>query len=252
MKPASILANTDRTSWSRIAMVGRYFWPTLRLKVLLIPLFSLFVTIMAHLFGIADGNSLAITMLDLISWMLVLSPIMFAKQAADEVFCSLPALGCEKVAFVFLWSFIAVPFLLLAPPVIYAMIAIPETNNVAAIYDSSFLSNLFTLDAAGNIVTISILATLTTIAVGLWAVFGSRRNRTRNAVLAIVGTMMLNGFYGFVLGFISAWQRAKPGLITEDLSNTLNVFGPAMSLSWVIFLIFALWKASRAIARKQV
>ena len=252
MKPASILANTDRTSWSRIAMVGRYFWPSLRRKILVFPLFSLFVTLMAHLFGIADGNTLAISMFDLISWLLVLSPIVFAKQAADEVFCSLPALGCEKVAFVFLWSFIAVPFLLLAPPVIYANIAIPETNNVAALLDSSFLGSLFTSDAAVNIMTVSFLATLTAIAVGLWAVFGSRRNRTRNAVLAIAGTVMLNGFYGFVLGFISAWQHAEPGVLKDDLSTTLNIFAPVMSLSWVLFLIFALWKASHAIARKQL
>lgn len=252
MKSASILANTDRTSWSRIAMVGRYFWPSLRRKILVFPLFSLFVTLMAHLFGIADGNTLAISMFDLISWLLVLSPIVFAKQAADEVFCSLPALGCEKVAFVFLWSFIAVPFLLLAPPVIYANIAIPDTNNVAALLDSSFLGSLFTSDAAVNIMTVSFLATLTAIAVGLWAVFGSRRNRTRNAVLAIVGTVMLNGFYGFVLGFISAWQHAEPGVLKDDLSTTLNIFAPVMSLSWVLFLIFALWKASHAIARKQL
>lgn len=252
MKSTSILANTDRTSWSRIAMVGRYFWPSLHRKTLVFPICALLVTLMAHLFGISEGNAIAISIFELLSWLLVLSPIVFAKQAADEVFCSLPALGCEKVTFVFLWSFIAVPLLLFAPTAIYALIAFPDTNNVAALLDSSFLGTLFTSDAAVNIMTVSFLATLTAIAVGLWAVFGSRRYRTRNAVLAIAGTVMLNGFYGFVLGFISAWQHAEPGVLKDDLSTTLNIFAPVMSLSWVLFLIFALWKASHAIARKQL
>lgn len=251
MKPASILANTDRTSWSRIMMVGRYFRPTIARKAIFFPLVALFIIFCADVFGLEEGSGAAIFQIELLSWMLVISPIMFAKQAADEVFCSLPALGCEKVTFIFLWSFVAVPLLLILPVTAYTLIFMPDMADDNMLMNGS-LSMLFSTESSENLLTVAILSSATAIAVGLWAVFGSRRNRTRNAVLAILGTLMLNGLSGFILGFVAAWQAAEPGVIKEELSNSLNIYGPAMSILWTGFLLFALWKAARAIARKQV
>lgn len=250
MKPASILANTDRTSWSRIMMVGRYFSPTIARKALFFPLVSLFIIFSADVYGLESGSGAALFQLDLLSWMLVISPIMFSKQAADEAFYSLPALGCEKVTFVFLWSFIAVPLLLFLPVAAYIAIFMPEITNYDML-SNGIISRIFTADASKLLFTVSLLSTATAIAIGLWAVFGSRRHRTRNAVLATLGTLMLNGLSGIILGFISARQHAETGLL-DTVSTTVNLFGPAMSIFWALFLIFALWKASGAIARKQV
>lgn len=232
-------------------MVGRYFGPTIARKAILFPLMALFIILAADFCGLGRGTIGGTLQLELLSWALVISPIIFTKQAADEVFYSLPALGCEKVCFVFLWSFIVVPMMLILPATAYIAIFMPEISG-SSLLTGGVMSAYFSAITDGSILTVGLLSTASAIGVGLWAVFGSRRCRARNGILAIMGTIFINVLTGFALGFISALKSDSSAATTENLSVNFDTFAPALTTFWAIFLIFALWKAAQAISRKQV
>lgn len=252
MKPAEILFNTDGFRWERVMMVGRYFWPTLSRKLIVFPIISIICFAIADFLGFGEGKAEGTTFLNLLAYLVVFSPIMFAKRTAGEVFCSLPALPAEKCTFIFLWSFVAVPVMVYLPGIIYCAIFVPELTTLIH-FDSELFGWMFSPEVSKSLVWISLFSELTAISNGLWAVFASRTGHTRHAVLAILATIFLNGIFGFILGFVAALQHSPDKANVQDsLVSSLSHVGPAITAFWILFFLFALYKASRAIGRKQL
>lgn len=221
-------------------MVGRYFGPTIRRKAVIFPIISIIMVALADMQGIEHGNLAGMVSVGLLAYIIMLSPIMFARQAADEVFCSLPVLGYEKCVFIFGWSFIAIPVLTLLPGEIYVMLFIGDVDIPLGqiIVDTSL---------------ISIFVMLSSITAGLWAVFGSRRHRTLHAVLAVFGTELINWSFGFIIGFITAIRSgAGTESLPDNISDSIMSYRVGLFIFWLLFFVFTLIMAARAIARKQV
>ncbi len=141
------------------------------------------------------------------------------------------------------------PALLLLPGSIAADILFPDMNEQ---FLGTTAINVLRSKAAGWFLAEGLLSTYAQIAIGLWAAFGSRGSR-RPAItfLAIFGAISLNGILGFFMGFISA-MMGKTRTVYDSLADIMEVTGPYMSGMWATIFIFALYKASRAISRKQV
>lgn len=248
MKSSENLFNTDATRWQRVYMVGRYFSPALRVKSLCFIGLAFANIVAASFFGTSGEFLMAAILISLVSFMIILTPVFFATHTADEVYCSLPALPAEKQTFVFLYAFVLMPLAIVVPGAIYLEIFYPglEEKILGTTY-------LMMISPSRNLFIINmLLSTATQIAVGLWAAFASRgRGRSARTVLAILAAEAINGLIGFIVGFfaaISSYKEIKVSPVVdiyEDIVPYTNIF-------WGILLIFALYKASRAITRKQV
>lgn len=252
MKQSAILSNTDRTSWRRIMMVGQYFMPRLRTKLLIAFLCSVAIAALCYKFGMGNLNSPSPTwaLVTIMVLFIEFMPLAFAKRSSDEVFYSLPALGFEKCAFVFIYSYIVVPAVTLGPIFLYLTIFGSEVDldvvmrkfyNVRSTFGTPLLS-FFIANMFGS---------LSLVAVGLWTVFASRRNRSLNGVFAIFGTLFINAIFGFIMGFIAAYY-ADNADTAEEIKNAIMSMGPIMAAFWILFFSFTIYKAARAISRKQV
>lgn len=249
MKSPESLANTDATRWTRILMVARYFWPTVRVKTAILAAMSLLFIIIASFFGLADGNPMGVGLLNVTSFCVIVAPLLFTVRPADEVFNSLPALPGEKQIVIGLFSFILFPIAVTLPGAIYLNIFFPGCEgNLLGTIGAALIHS----DAAGWFLASCLISNFAQIAIGLWAAFSTRGSgRTIKTLLALLGTVLLNGMTGFVLGFISAFC-SSPGGMMDSLSSSMTVGGPYIAAFWAAISIFAFYKAMRAIARRQV
>jgi len=231
-------------------MTGFYFWPSIRMKVIVLADIAFLSIVLASILGIGERHFFGASLMSIPSLIIMFSPLLFTVRASDEVFCSLPALGWEKRAFVLLFSFILFPLLITGPGSIYLEIFMPE-RTAAEIWLTSTGVDIVTRSgiwfAAG-----SFLSTFTAIAAGLWAAFASRRNRAMWTTLAIIGTLMLDGITGFFIGFFYALHDKSISTIAQPIAESMNHFGTVYVGLWALLFMFATWKASRAISHKQV
>lgn len=250
MTSKETLANTDRSSRARIGMTGFYFWHSIKMKVIVLANIAFLSIVLASILGIDKGDIFGSSLLSIPSFIILFSPLLFTVRASDEVFCSLPALGWEKRAFVMLFSFILFPLLITVPGSIYLVIVMPE-HTAAEVWLTGIGVDIATRSGAWFIIG-TFLSTYTAIAAGLWAAFASRRNRALRTTLAVIGTIMLDGFIGFVIGFMHAMQDKQINNIAQPVADSMNQFGPVYVGLWALLFLFATWKASRAISHKQV
>lgn len=248
MISSETLSNTDRTSWRRVVMVGQYFWPVLKKKVIIIPIVSLLIFIAADFIGLNECNRPAVMLINMLTYLIILSPVFFAKRPSDEVFCSLPANGLEKCIFVFGYSYVIVPLLVFLPGDIYFLFSSTALSPRMLVNDT-FAEVL----GKGEIISLtaaSILTALTCVAAGLWAVFASNKHKTVNCVLTIIAIFFINASIGFVLGVIVAICGAEQQ-IAEDLPQLMHLVIPYITAFWSISFVFATLMAARAICNKQ-
>lgn len=231
-------------------MVWRYFWPSLRGKVVALAVMSFAMIVVSALLISPDGNPLGSGLLSAVSVAVVFTPVLFTVRASDEVFCSLPALACEKRAVVYFFSFIFMPLLLILPGSIFVSIVCPGVEKYML---GDIASTMIGSDAAAVFLSESLLSTAAQIAVGLWAAFALRgATRVVWTTLAILGAIMLNGLAGFVMGFVAALQSAGAAEVGDTVVDGLMIAGPYLLAFWGVLFIFAIYKSSRAISRKQV
>ncbi|MCM1309540.1 MAG: hypothetical protein NC301_00760 [Bacteroides sp.] len=243
------LYNYDGFSWRRVAMVGRYFIPALRGKVAAMAAICFAIILAACFLGQPNGKTMSADLFSTLSLAIVLTPVYFTIKPADEIFNTLPALASEKRAFIFLFSFIIIPALMLIPGSIIVELFFPDM-------DEQFLGtnavSVLRSDAAGWLIAVGVIQMLAQISIGLWAAF-SYRGSKRSAVtfLAVFGAISLNGIMGFVSGFFDA-VTGKPAQACDTFAEAMAVEGKYLVAIWAVIFIFACYKASRAISRKQV
>lgn len=243
------LYNFDGFSWRRVAMLWRYFLPAIRGKVFAMAIICFALILAACLLGQPNGSTMSSDLMSTLSFALVFTPLYFAIKPADEIFYSLPAHASEKRMFVFLFSFIFIPILLLLPGTVVTEIFFPDM-------DEQFLGTnaieCLRSDVAGWFIAIGVLSTLAQISIGLWAAFSSRGSkRAAITFLAIFGAISLNGILGFIIGFISAFT-GKSLTVNDTLADGMSCSGLYITALWALIFLFALYKAARAISRKQV
>lgn len=240
------LSDFDGFSWRRVAMTGQYFWPTIRGKVITLSALCFIFMALACFTGPSDGDFISV-----VSIAILMTPILFTVRPADEIFCSIPALAAEKRTFIFLFTFLIMPALLVLPGSILVEIVCPGAEKYIL---SDNTMRILKADVGGIFLTGALISTAAQIAIGLWAAFALRgHGRTAWTAVAIIGSFFLNGVTGFILGFVSdILSDGGNASIDDTMTDSIAACGPYIIAFWSIILIFAVYKASRAISRKQV
>lgn len=130
-------------SWQRVRMIGEYYYPSLRLQILIYPLFSILCGIIiaigrptmlsllnnsAEPSGLGLLSTMAIGLSGTVSaFMFYFAPIVFIRRSRD-IDVALPALWKEKAAFVVLYLFIFIPVIIYGPTFIIRLISDAITN----------------------------------------------------------------------------------------------------------------------------
>lgn len=252
MKSAEILSNTDRTSWSRIFMTGRYFMPRLRWILWAYPLAAVIITFASVFLSELRPGATGSNFMNLLAYMIALAPLALARRADGELTFSLPALGWEKCTFLFGFFLLAVPLLVMVPAEITARLmdgdsALMLTGNVA----------VARLTGVSTFIALSFCMLAAQLVVCLWTVMGARRNRILLAVvftaLVSVANALAIGVVGAVVGFREA--MAGKEMMTDMTDITVEVITaysrwalPVM----IMFLLFAWLRCARTIARRQL
>ena len=244
MNSSEILSNTDRTSWKRVKMVMKYFWPSLRPMVIIYPLLAVALVLMMHNLGADPAGLKANGLLEIVAWAFMLAPCFLTRQPNGEAFYSLPALGWEKCEAIFLMMFIGVPLLFLPLDIYGVIVGREPTVSVMAVPIRVELTSPFIL--------MTILSALTSQCAALWAVFAARRHRALKAVGAALGFMFINGILGFIVGLLSALTDPHSIPVEATMQSYMAMLVPYFLTFWAVAFLFVAYMATRVICRKQL
>lgn len=252
MKSAEILSNTDRTSWSRIFMTGRYFMPRLRWVVGAYPLLAAALTWASIAIADVRPGQASNNFMNILSYMIALAPLALARRADGELTFSLPALGWEKCTFLFGFFFVVVPLLVFLPAELVARLM--GCDNVLMLTGNVAVARL---TGVSTFIALSFCMLAAQMVVCLWTVMGARRNRILLAVvftaLVSVANAMAIGVVGAVVGFREAMAGKEMMTDMADITvEVLTVYSQWALPVMILFLLFAWLRCARTIARRQL
>ncbi len=262
MKSAEVLSKTDRTSWSRIAMVWRFYSPCIGWQLWSFPLLSVVIAALCLLIDPEKYWMIRGMLAFVLSLALVFSSLSFSSSRGREVEAMLPALGVEKCVVILTWSVVVVPLLLHLPA--EAMYYIVHGMSCES-YPLSHLPDRLGLNIAEEILPYCMAAglscTLAMVLSCLWGVFGARRHRAAMGVVSVVicyaAFMLVACIASFGIGVYWGMQAGLAGGPVHDPSFdeifvlVMRVLTYVMVPVCIVYVIFACAKCCRAIARHQ-
>ena len=248
----------DRFSFGRLAMVARYYWPTVRMQVILYPAISLVAGILITLCKGHAGWALILTgFLSMpMSLLLNFGPLVFAMKSNQEIETMIPARTSEKTTFVLLYNLVVMPFLILFPKFIVTYIFFPDyAMTLADDQEAQEVLRDLLADNSFFIQAISLCSTLMPVAVCTFCVFFFRKRRVLYSIIWTIVSIMVPAIAGIVFGIWFAPTGLAPGMdkdafktefidVLRPLTITISVIG------LIIDIIFC-WLTARAIRRNQ-
>ncbi len=162
---------TSKFSWNRVGMIARYYYPSLKLQLLLYPLVSVVFGILTYIStkGNMDINVMGVMGVLVLGVIGMTQPFMlyfapgFLVKSSRDIDVSIPALWTEKATFILLYFFIAVPILLYMPGklcfILLQLIFQPETFDIyargATLY---FGSTTLSVSSLSDIIPLTVFA----------------------------------------------------------------------------------------------
>ncbi len=246
-------------SWRRFVAVARFYYPRLRIQILVYPIAAVFFSIWI---SVAAGHELAeliaAPVIMAIGAMISFGPIALACRKGIETETLLPATGAEKCTFILLYGLIIIPLLILRPmQIMYFML--PVDQSVAYFANLIFkTNNLVITDTYG----LSVVQHLAPAITCLWAVMTLKNNRV---VMGIVWTFVfevitaiIGASYGIIWVFKKGYNDgfsgvpADPDAIAEGIIEGMIPFMIVLSVIMIIYCIFALVKTCQNIKNRQL
>lgn len=244
------LANTDRTSWTRVAMVINYLLTAKRTRKIFLyfPLVSILLFALTYFTARHSMPTDGLT--GLLIYFVALAPLVFVKPDSRETFYTLPALGLEKIIAVFVCCLIIIPIMILAPSEILGQIVYgPESSGLAL-----FFSNKVAIEGSymdfDNFVIYTILYYLSMLLTVMWGVFGAKNGKSMWGVLGFFAI-----FFSQVIILIGITLFL---VLTEHFQNELElqlrIFEcmKYLSIFWGIYAVFVISRICLSISRKQI
>ncbi len=248
----------DRFSFGRFAMVARYYWPTVRMQVILYPAISLAAGILISL--CRNNGDMALILTGLLSMPLSLllnfGPLVFAVKSNQEIEAMIPARTSEKTTFLLLYNLVVMPFLILFPKFLVTYIFFPDfamtlANDQEAqeVLRDILADNTFFMQA------ISMCSTLMPVAVCTFCVFFFRKRRVLYSIIWTIVSIMVPAIAGIVFGIWFVLTDIASGMNQDDFKTEFfDVLRPltiSISVIGLIIDIIFCWLTARAIRRNQ-
>lgn len=248
-------------SWERVRMLFQFYLPSLKPQLIAYPLATFVMTVVLLLtiksellFGL-----LATLIMLVVSYMLYWSPIIFTRKNYHLTETILPVSGNEKVAFYYIYAFLAVPLLVLASialgfavvclvPGYYDAIInfVTESRFIGEIYKA--LSDFVSMPGYAMQIVLQFVEMALT---ALFAVMYFKKSRALMAIALTIGLSTVQGIIagvaGFIIGIVSG-PGEDVALITRGIETTMVVSNVIVVVSVAIMLYFT----TRTIKHRQL
>lgn len=202
--------------------LARFYYPTLRLQLALYPIVGLLLVAADLLCTLFIGSSITMTVLIIASFLEVLAPVAFTRHDCRFISSMLPVTAHEKLGFLLIYCWIVASVVLMGPMILaYSLLGMVDNAAVQTMV-AAFLS-LDTLYEGMNVspsLTFCFVAGLSIQTIVLYPVVTKKRNRTLLMVMLLVGTFLVEGFFGLfaggIYGFYMGYTEASGGTVETD------------------------------------
>lgn len=250
-------------SWQRVQMVARFYYPCMRLPLILYPTISAVVGFLnAWLMQSVLGTAISALPSMLMSFMFYLFPLFFARPKSPVVETMLPATSTEKATFFVGMCLIVNPILVYVPQFL--------TNYLAAfIFTSPIMDgvNELSFEMICDTYGFSMFQALPPLATCMYVIFSRWRNRMGTAIGLTIATLvaltLIGAIYGVIMAFtdsnfIEMVTAEDPGTydagvkLGRDLASTMKSMVFVVGGLSLLYAILMAWLTFRKIRTIQV
>lgn len=254
---------TDRFSWKRVAMVGRYYYPTLRLQIILYPLISLAVGIATYSTKLWHYSALIEAFYGILSVALSFTyywaPTVFSRSNGRAIEVMLPARSSEKSTFIVLYTIVGISALVYLPQFLcyIAFTLISGDSSILSAYDMLHLTTGERI-AAG---LFSALQSLAPICTCLLAVFAYKKSRVAMGILwsivSLIGLALVAMIYTIIYIASNGVERFSNIALggSDAVEQLMHIVSPIAYVCGAFSLIYVLaiiWFTVRTIHKTQI
>ncbi len=214
--------NTDNFSWERTMMVARYYYPALRLQLMLYPAVSAAVGIVTFfMFNSPIWTIFGGLLTFVLQLMLYIAPIAFTIRSNRAIETMLPAKWQEKATFILLYTFIVIPILVYVPKYLcHTLLSTFITGNSLMLEInkiSNEISSFYTY-------FINIVQELVPLATCLFVVVWRNSNRALLGSVWAIVSLVVMAIIGGIIGFFMVFRSgvANDILMHPEMAETPN------------------------------
>lgn len=251
---------TNSFSWRRFMAVARFYYPRLRIQLLVYPLIAVFFSIcIAIATNYESFELLTAPLVMAINAMISFGPRVFACRKGLETETLLPATATEKCTFILIYGLVVIPLLVLLPMLLMYFILPVDRSLEYIIQLISKSQNMFISKTYG----LSLIQYCAPAITCLWSVMALKNNRV---VMGIVWTFVYNTVLGIAGGIYGAYMAFKIGFkdgmdgvskidtaaLTNRIIDDMAPYMTIVSVVVLIYCIFALYKTCQSIKNRQM
>jgi membrane protein len=223
------MTTTDKFSWARVRRIWDFYFPAIKLPLILYPIVCISVSI-ASSFLVESGIGLMISgLISMIYGMAIyLFPVFFCRYKSPVMESMLPVTTGEKMVY-FIGVTLLIPILLGQVPSILMTDVIKYFKEIKLAIPADIG---FDVEEYGQYSWYGLIQQLPPLFACLFVVLTCRKNRVGLSIAAVIGTLVIMGILAGVISFLN---------ITDALfsDETSDAVATAMALDVVDKLLIA-------------
>lgn len=215
--------DSDRFSWRRVWLIGRYMIPALRKQLIMYPIVITLLTCASQMFynigwlQLTDASIFG----TLCGFLFFFAPVSLARRDNRFIMAQIPARTSEKFVFLLIYYWVVIGILTIGLNKALTMtIGRFMSGNSMDVETELMLANL--AETMGlKLLYIMIVGNFASLAIQAFALYGVVSAKTSRMMTAIgyslagyVGMCVVSGIIGAIMGFFGVW-RVKSGV--DDL-----------------------------------
>ncbi len=249
-------------SWARLQMVAAYYYPLIKKQMIWYPIVVVILYTLGYLCQLVDWLApIGVTFIAPFSFMFYWAPIVIARRDSRMITSMLPATAAEKIVFLALYFFVAIPVLIYG--VELALIGL--TQWLTPQYEFILSPVEVVRKTIGDVFVLGQLDDLIPTALCFWSVIYFKENRTFKSLLVSGGALVAIGVAGAVYAAIFAvkmvLESAASGAelsgdafadsLMSNIAANMEPFMIGIGVFSILFTIFMVWLSYRRIKTYQ-
>lgn len=223
------MTTTDKFSWARVRRIWDFYFPAIKLPLILYPIVCISVSI-ASSFLVESGIGLMVSgLISMIYGMAIyLFPVFFCRYKSPVMESMLPVTTGEKMVY-FIGVTLLIPILLGQVPSILMTDVIQYFKEIKLAIPADFDLDV---EEYGQYSWYGLIQQLPPLFACLFVVITCRKNRVGLSIAAVIGTLVIMGILAGVISFLN---------ITDALfsDETSDAVATAMAVEFVDKLLIA-------------
>lgn len=231
------MTTTDKFSWARVRRIWDFYFPAIKLPLILYPIVCISVSI-ASSFLVESGIGLMISgLISMIYGMAIyLFPVFFCRYKSPVMESMLPVTTGEKMVY-FIGVTLLIPILLGQVPAIFIADIIKHFREIKlALPDIDLDVNEY-----GAYSWYSLVQQLSPLFACLFVVITCRKNRIGLSIAAVIGTLVIMGILAGVITFLNISNAIFSEAEIPTAVLTAEAEGFVNNLFWAVGIFSVLF-----------